>query len=324
MILFLPKILKSKDLQDFFNNKSILNEPINWQLAKLGGIEVVVKREDLLHPEVSGNKFRKLKYNLLEAKKSHDALLTFGGAFSNHIAATAAAGQLFGFKTIGVIRGDELALDLEKALGQNPTLRLAHSYGMEFKFVSRSDYRLKNTKEFIASLHQEFGSFYEVPEGGTNNLAIKGCEEILKSEDADFDYICVAVGTGGTISGLIKTAKPHQKVLGFPALKGDFLNKDINELIGFKTNWELITDYHFGGYAKISKELITFINNFKSETGIPLDAVYTGKMFFGIASLIEQGYFKSGTKILVIHTGGLQGNEGINQVLKRKYNIEIR
>lgn len=297
---------------------------LNWSLAGEKDLTVVVKREDLLHPEISGNKFRKLKYNLIKAKADgYDTLLTYGGAYSNHIAATAAAGHLFNFKTIGVIRGNELGENLEKTLEQNPTLKLAHKYGMYFKFVSRSDYRLKTTSEFIEKLHLEFGDFYNVPEGGTNNLAIKGCEEILNKKDAEFDYICVAVGTGGTISGLINTSKNTQKVLGFPALKGDFLYKDINNLIKPKNNWQLITDYHFGGYAKVSKELVTFINNFKTKTGLPLDAVYTGKMFFGLADLIKKDFFKRGTKILVIHTGGLQGNIGMNNLLKKKYNIEL-
>jgi 1-aminocyclopropane-1-carboxylate deaminase/D-cysteine desulfhydrase-like pyridoxal-dependent ACC family enzyme len=311
-------------LQQFFKDKSILNEKLNWSLADEKDVTVVVKREDLLHPEISGNKFRKLKYNLIKAKTDgFSTLLTYGGAYSNHIAATAAAGHLFNFKTIGVIRGDELGDDLEKTLAQNPTLKLAHTYGMRFKFVLRRDYRLKTTPAFIEKLHKEFGNFYNVPEGGTNNLAIKGCEEILKQKDSEFDYICVAVGTGGTISGLINTATDSQRVLGFPALKGDFLRKDINNLIKPKDNWQLITDYHFGGYAKVSKELVTFINDFKTETGLPLDAVYTGKMFFGLSDLIARDFFKKEAKILVIHSGGLQGNSGMNILLKKKYNLEL-
>jgi len=311
-------------LQQFFKDKSILNEHLNWSVAEEKDVTVVIKREDLLHPEVSGNKFRKLKYNLIQAKADgFSTLLTYGGAYSNHIAATAASGHLFNFKTIGVIRGNELGENLEKTLAQNPTLKLAHKYGMRFKFVSRSEYRLKNTVPFLETLHSEFGTFYNVPEGGTNNLAIKGCEEILKPSDAAFDYICVAAGTGGTISGLINASSDSQKVLGFPALKGDFLYKDINNLIEPKKNWQLICDYHFGGYAKISKELVTFINNFKSETGLPLDAVYTGKMFFGLADLIKKDFFKKGSKMLVIHSGGLQGNIGMNALLKKKYNLEL-
>jgi len=308
----------------FFNNKSILNEPIKWALADKYGVKVVIKREDLLHSEVSGNKFRKLKYNLIKAREDKfDTLLTYGGAFSNHIAATAAAGKLFGFKTIGVIRGDELGLDLNKTLINNPTLQLAHKHDMHFKFVSRADYRLKNKSEFSSKLHNEFGNFYELPEGGTNLLAIKGCEEILKPKDTDFDYICVAVGTGGTVAGIINSSKQNQNVLGFSALKDNFLINDITMLSKQKNNWKLLTDYHFGGYAKVCKEFIIFINKFKLETGIKLDAVYTGKMMYGLADLIKRKYFDRGSKILIIHTGGLQGNTGMNIFLKKKYKIAI-
>ena len=324
MDLFLPKLINSNRLQQFFDNKSILNEPIKWALAERYGIEVVIKREDLLHNEVSGNKFRKLKYNLIKAKKDkYDTLLTYGGAFSNHIAATAAAGKLFGFKTIGIIRGDELGVNLEKTLAYNPTLKLAHKYGMQFKFVRRTNYRLKGTDSFSNNLKNEFGDFYELPEGGTNNLAIKGCEEILKPKDVNFDYICVAVGTGGTIAGIINTSNQKQKILGFSALKGNFLNKNVSMLCNPKNNWKIITDYHFGGYAKVSKEFITFINEFKLETGIALDAVYTGKMVYGLADLIRKQYFTRGSKILVIHTGGLQGNIGMNLFLKKKYKLNL-
>ncbi len=309
----------------FFNNKSILNEPIKWALADKHNVKVVIKREDLLHNEVSGNKFRKLKYNLIKAKDDgFNTLLTYGGAFSNHIAATAAAGKLFGFKTIGVIRGDELSLNLNKTLNNNPTLQLAHKYGMQFKFVSRTDYRLKNKPNFSNKLHNEFGCFYELPEGGTNLLAIKGCEEILKPKDTDFDYICVAVGTGGTIAGIINSSKQNQNVLGFSALKGSFLKNDISVLCKQKNNWKLISDYHFGGYAKVSKDFIIFINKFKNETNIALDAVYTGKMMYGLADMIRKEYFNSGSKLLVIHTGGLQGNIGMNIFLKKKYKIVLR
>ncbi|KAA5826197.1 1-aminocyclopropane-1-carboxylate deaminase/D-cysteine desulfhydrase [Algibacter amylolyticus] len=277
-------------------------------------VELYIKREDAIHPFVSGNKYRKLKYNLLEAKKhNYDTMLTFGGAFSNHIAAVAAAGKGSGLKTIGVIRGEELA----EKVASNATLSFAKANGMDFKFVSRETYRSKTNPEFLEALKKEFGSFYHIPEGGTNAFAIKGCEEILTPEDSKFNYICTAVGTGGTISGLINCLKPSQQVLGFPALKGDFLKEDISKFAN-KSNWELITDYHFGGYAKINEALIAFINTFKQDYGIALDPVYTGKMLFGILDLIEKGYFPEGSKILAIHTGGLQGIAGMNAVLKKK------
>lgn len=277
-------------------------------------IEVFIKREDLIHPFVSGNKFRKLKYNLLQAKKeNHKTLLTFGGAFSNHIAAVATAGKIEGFKTIGIIRGDELADRIE----DNPTLKFAKENGMELEFISREDYSNKTESAFLETLRLKFGSFYLIPEGGTNQLAVKGCQEILTPDDAVFDYVCCPVGTGGTISGLINSIQPNQKVLGFPALKGDFLQNEIRNFAQHD-NWQLITDYHFGGYGKVNEELVLFLNQFSSETKILLDPIYTGKMVFGVIDLIQKDYFANNTKILIIHTGGLQGIAGMNQLLEKK------
>ena len=300
-----------------FEFEKTINERVN--LPKTKGVELYVKREDQIHAFVSGNKYRKLKYNLLEAEKSgYKTLLTFGGAFSNHIAAVASAGHLIGFKTIGVIRGDEL----ESKISENATLNFAQENGMQFKFVSREIYRSKTSESFLESLKAEFGEFYVIPEGGTNELAVKGCQEILYPEDFNFDYICCSVGTGGTISGLINGSKPSQQVLGFPALKGDFLKEDISKFATL-TNWKLITDYHFGGYAKINDELVAFINQFKSDYNLPLDPVYSGKMMFGILDLIDKNYFPKGSKILAIHTGGLQGIEGMNAHLRKKNLSEI-
>lgn len=297
---------------DSLNLPIIINEPIDD--CGFNDFHLSLKPEYLLHPIISGNKFRKLKYNLLEAKRSdRKTLLTFGGAYSNHIAAVAAAGKTFGFSTIGIIRGEELVDKIDS----NPTLKFAKECGMKFKFISREDYRHQSTSSFIDQLKGGFGDFYLIPEGGTNDLAVKGCEEILTDADSEFDFICCSVGTGGTISGLINSSLPHQKILGFPALKGGFLQEEIAKF-ATKNNWELINDYHFGGYAKINQELISFINRFKSKYGIPLDPIYTGKMLFGIFDLMAKGYFPAGSKILAIHTGGLQGIEGMNLVLKQK------
>jgi len=275
-------------------------------------IDLSIKREDLIHPLISGNKFRKLKYNLAECKKQRlQKMLTFGGAFSNHIAAVAALGQEYEIETIGIIRGEELS----KNWHQNPTLQFAADCGMQLDFISREEYTHKNTEIFIKKLIEIHGDFYLLPEGGTNGLAIKGCEEILTGQDAAFDYICCAVGTGGTISGIINSIKPHQKVLGFPALKGDFLKEEIRKF-AHNDNWTLIEGYDFGGYAKINTELIDFINRFYKETTIPLDPVYTGKMVFGVIDLIRKGYFPKDSKILMIHTGGIQGIRGMNLRLK--------
>ncbi|RYZ82116.1 MAG: pyridoxal-phosphate dependent enzyme, partial [Moraxellaceae bacterium] len=188
-------------------------------------IQVDIKREDLLHAQISGNKFRKLKYNLREAQQLNQrTLLTFGGAYSNHIAAVATAGHAFGFNTIGIIRGEELADKID----HNHTLTQALQHGMQLHFISRADYRRKTEPAFIAALQAQFGHFYLIPEGGSNQLAVQGCTEILTPQDKQqFDYLCCAVGTGGTLAGIIEASAPTQTVLGFAALKGDFLQAEI-------------------------------------------------------------------------------------------------
>ncbi len=290
------------------------NQQVLLSILAQKKIALYVKREDALHPFISGNKFRKLKYNLIEAKKKDfKTILTFGGAFSNHIAATAYAGKESNLQTIGIIRGEELAHKWQ----DNPTLRFANINGMQFKFVSRSWYRAKDSLEAVALLEKEFGAFYKIPEGGTNVLAVQGCEEILTPEDAKFDVICTCVGTGGTIAGIINSAQNQQKVIGFPALKGVFLKKDISKFSA-NSNWHLETKYSFGGYGKVTQELVDFINDFKSKTTISLDPIYTGKMMYGLLDLIANDYFRPETKILAIHTGGLQGIAGMNIKLQNK------
>ncbi len=286
-----------------------INDPV---LDKLN-IELYIKREDLSEPYISGNKFRKLKYNLIEAKKSkYNTLLTFGGAYSNHIHAVAYAGKKYGFKTIGIIRGEE-------TLPLNPTLADVKSFGMKLHHISRKDYRNKNQNYFLKSLQARFGDFYLMPEGGSNTLAVKGCTEIIDNRALEFDHICCACGTGGTLAGIIAGLNGRKKIWGFPVLKnGGFLKEDISRLIfdynsrRFK-NWELIVDYHFGGYAKFNQDLISFINDFKSRKSIPLDPIYTGKLMYGLYDLVKKGFFTNGSRILVVHTGGLQGIKGFNE-----------
>ena len=298
---------------DFLNQKIDINIKNN--------IELFIKREDLLHPIISGNKFRKLKYNIEAAKKANQStLLTFGGAFSNHILAVAGAGAEFGFKTIGIIRGEEL----ENKMDENPTLAHAKELGMQFYFVSRTAYRDKESSSFISNLHEKFGDFYLVPEGGTNDWAIKGCEEILTPLDKNyFSHITCAVGTGGTISGLINSSGENQQLIGFSSLKGAFLSDVIRNFVK-KKNWSINEVYHFGGYGKVNNELIAFLNSFYNQTSIPLDPVYTGKMVFGVLDLIQNGYFPPNSKILMIHTGGLQGIKGMNFALQKKNKERIQ
>jgi 1-aminocyclopropane-1-carboxylate deaminase len=269
-------------------------------------IRLLVRREDLNHPFVSGNKWWKLKYNLEKAVRlNHHTLLTFGGAHSNHIFATAAAGKELGLKTIGVIRG-------EKTLPLNHTLTFAESCGMELHYISREEYRKKTEPDFIQQLQNFFGDFYLIPEGGTNELAIKGCAEwaLNLEQETNFDYVCLAVGTGGTMAGLINGLSPLKKVIGFPVLKGaQFLEGEIEKhlTISSKT-WSLTYDYHFGGYGKSNSVLENFITRMKAEHQLPLDEVYTGKILYGVLDMIRNRYFIDGSNILVLHTGGLQAN----------------
>ncbi|MEX0882489.1 MAG: pyridoxal-phosphate dependent enzyme, partial [Cyclobacteriaceae bacterium] len=268
-----------------------------------------------MHPLVPGNKFYKLKYNLLEAKKNgHHTLLTFGGAYSNHILATAHAAKQEGFKAIGMIRG-EINYPL------NPTLFRAVAMGMQLEALSRKDYREKNTEKYIFRLREKFGRFYLLPEGGTNHLAIKGCVEILSQDDLQYDLITVPIGTGGTFCGLLANEDYKRKVLGFSVLKGDFIYREIEQLLSAhqirpQCNWEIINRYHFGGYAKYKPELIRFMSEFYHQTKIPLDPIYTSKMMFGLMDMIKSNHFPPEMKILVLHTGGLQGIDGYAERFK--------
>ena len=276
-------------------------------------------RLDTIHKHWSGNKYFKLKFNLEEARKQNKTtLLTFGGAYSNHIAATAAAGKENGFETIGIIRG-------EKHEPLNPTLQFASDCGMQLHYVSREEYRKKDSAEFYNSLTQQFNNFYLIPEGGSNLLAIKGCTEILNSVEENFDFVCCACGTGTTLAGLILSLNKNQKAIGFSSLKGgeflvDDIQKQLNDYslkysktIDFADNWSINSDYHFGGYAKTTEQLIAFKKDFQAQQNIELDYVYTAKMMFGIFDLIAKNYFPEGSKILAIHTGGIQGNKGFEK-----------
>lgn len=276
-------------------------------------VRLFIKREDLTHPEISGNKYWKMFYNVkkyLEKEVSERKIITFGGAFSNHIAAAAALGKEFGIETLGIIRGDEL----ENNWQENPTLSLAHQNGMTFRFVTREIYRDKET--LMKNLQEEFPESLVVPEGGTNENAVEGIQFMLNEETQDFDYLCSAIGTGGTLSGISKFAEEHQKVLGFKAVKDESLEKRI---LNFSKRQNFtIFDASDGGFGKITDENIRFINKFYQDFGIILEPVYTGKMLRKIFELIEEDYFPENSKILAFHTGGLQGIKGANEMLKKK------
>lgn len=259
-------------------------------------------RLDLLHPEISGNKWFKLRYNLEEARAagSHH-ILTFGGAWSNHILAAAAACQMAGMASTGIIRG-------EAAPVLSRTLQQAQQYGMRLQFVSREDYRQKGRQDWQA----RFPGSYIIPEGGHNAAGAKGCREILPLAAYEgFTHIGCAVGTGTTLAGLINSMLPHQNALGFTVLKGAaYLQQEVEQLleVPVRPQWQLLHDFHLGGYARVTPALTDLINAFYKDTGIPLDIVYTGKMVWGFRQLVKQGYFMAGSRILLVHTGGLQGN----------------
>lgn len=292
-------ILKS---MSFFNLPSPIHQ-LNSAFLQKQEVELWLKRDDLIHEEISGNKWRKLKYNIAEAEKQGlERILTFGGAYSNHIAATAAAGKVFGIETVGVIRGDEGF--------ENKTLQDAKENGMQLHFISRAEYKLKTEERFIQQLKDQFGAFYLIPEGGANELGVQGCEEIMKEMKQSFDVIAISAGTGTTAAGVCRKLE-NENLMVFPALKGGgFIKDELKQYCseGQLQNVQLQLEYHFGGYGKTKPEQLQFMSDFFEEYGVELDKIYTSKLMFGLFDLIRKGHFKKGTKILAIHTGGLQGN----------------
>ncbi|MFD7026099.1 1-aminocyclopropane-1-carboxylate deaminase/D-cysteine desulfhydrase [Promicromonospora sukumoe] len=278
-------------------------EVLDDERLDAAGVRVLLKRDDLIHPDLPGNKWRKLKYNLEAARTAGASkLLTFGGAYSNHVRAVAAAGALFGFETIGVIRGE--AHD-----PLNPSLRFAVDHGMRLTYLDRQTYRRKTDRAVTDRLHAEFGDFYLVPEGGSNALAVRGCAELVGEITEGFDVVCCGAGTGGTLAGLAAGLGPGQRAIGFSSLKGGgFLSDDVAALqrdaLGEATvNWRVETGYHFGGYAKSTPELAAFVDDFLGRHGLRLDWVYVAKMMYGIYDLAAKGAFPVGTRIVAVITG---------------------
>lgn len=311
---------------------------LETQFLKEKKINLFVKRDDLIHRLVQGNKWRKMKYNLLKINElDSPTLLTFGGAFSNHIYSTAAAGYLLGIPTIGVIRG-------ERGIPLSNTLVFAENYKMGLHFVNRERFKNKEATAQAIIKTLDTKNVYILPEGGTNSLALLGCQEIVHELNLQmstpFDYIVSACGTGGTVAGIIQACNRHQKVIGIAVLKGDFFYNDIKLLLNNKSSadlflkkshcppegtaqWIINSDYHFGGYAKYTLDLIHFINQFKAEFNIPLDPIYTGKMFYGLFDLIKNDYFPQGSTIVAVHTGGTQGIQGFNEFRLKNSSVKI-
>lgn len=284
-----------------------------------------VLRLDAMGALTGGNKHFKLKYNLEAVKQQgHKKILTFGGAWSNHLAAVAASRQLAEgsqqVEVIAIIRG-------EKPQIFSRTLSFCEEKGIKLHFVSREEYRQRHDAGYIAELKQRFGEFYLLPEGGSNELAVKGCSEIVGLIEEKFDVICCPVGSGGTLAGIASSIQPDQLALGFVAIRqGEYLEGSIAQLMTplsqtasprkgeTRTTFKLIHDYHFGGFAKVTPQLRAFKKTFEAQNGFELDFVYTSKMLFGIFELMEKNYFKPGTRIVAVHTGGLQGNAGFTEL----------
>lgn len=293
-------------MADIFNLPTRLDK-ISNELTRQFNINLFIKRDDLIHPDIPGNKWRKLKYNIAQAQLEHKTtLLTFGGAFSNHITATAAAGKYLGFKTIGIIRGEEYT-------PLNKSLQFAKDCGMQLHYLDRENYRAKNTDTLLTTHDSRL--IYFIPEGGANELAIKGCKEIVDEIEIDFDFICCACGTGTTIAGMASNLQQHQQAIGFAVLKHATLEEEIKSKLIVNRQLSIV-NYPFGGYAKTTPELIQFIKDFYHEHNILLDYVYTGKMMYGIFDLMAKNYFPENSTIIAVHTGGVMNANVFNNEQK--------
>ncbi len=296
-------------------------EQLHLSLFEEKKVEVWIKRDDLIHDEISGNKWRKLKYNVQTFQEgNYDTILTFGGAYSNHILATAKVGFDFKIPTIGIIRGEE-------QLPLNPTLARAKELGMQLHYSSRTEYKEKDNPTYLQQLQQQFGAIYIIPEGGGNTQGVLGCKDILSEIKTNFNYIVTDCGTGATLAGLAVGLKKHQKAIGIPVLKGgEFILQEVKKYYQLMEvnlaqieQIDLATDYHFGGYAKYKPELLEFMRSFYLQTGIKTDPVYTGKLCYGVLDLIAKDYFPPQSKIIILHTGGFQGIAGF----EKRYKIKI-
>ena len=297
-----PKLI---NLEKKFNPSILTRLKDPW--LQQFNIEIWMKRDDLLHPIISGNKWRKLKFILEHALSlGIETIISMGGAYSNHLHALAYTGHLLGLQTVAMIRG-------ERPESFNPTLSDLLKWGMELRFVSRTEYRqLREYKSWDAFPGLKPGEYW-LPEGGAVELALHGVKQMVEEIGLEYDLICVPCGTGTTLAGIVDAVPQHVTALGFAALKGaGFLEKDVKDLLqqsgGHACSWSINNDYHFGGFAKTSFELLSFIETFEKATGIQLEPVYTGKMMYGVYDLIRLGYIPSGQRVIVVHTGGLQGN----------------
>lgn len=319
MNLFQNKYEKILELPD--ENQSVIQR---FYLPDIDeNLQTFVVRDDLIHQAISGNKWRKLKYNLEKAKNENfKTILTFGGAFSNHLFAVATAGKIYDFETIAFVRGEEYE-------HLNPTLEYAKLSGMSIYYINRETYRNRNNPNFQQELAKNFKKPFIVPEGGSNHFALKGVAEIYKLIPFTPNYVFSAVGSGGTLAGLIDGAEKSTKIIGITAIKnGSYMKEIIKNFISYNSEnekkfWSLFTDFHFGGFAKIDRKLVDFANKFQQINGFEIDFIYTAKMFYAIWELAKQNYFCKTDKIVAIHTGGLQGNVGMQNKINKIINYGL-
>lgn len=278
------------------------------KIDNIKGINLFLKRDDLIHEDVSGNKWRKLKEHVNFAVENNiDTIETFGGAYANLLPSVAAVGKIFGVKTIATVRGEEVS---------NPTMDYCRELGMELRFVSRTKFKelARDLREVVIK-----DKTLIVPEGGASKYGVLGCEDIVNEIEIDFDVITVDAGTGATAAGMLRALKGSQKLIVFPVLKGEFIKAEIKRLYEdaygetCPDNYEVIEDYHFGGFVKWNMDLIEFIRSFRLKYGVQLDPIYTGKQLFGVIDLIEKGYFSGIKNVVSVHTGGIQGIAGFEQ-----------
>ena len=287
---------------------------IKHPLFSYHNIDVFIKRDDLIHPIISGNKWRKLKYNLAQATQgSYQGILSFGGCFSNHIHALAFACQQQNIKSVGIIRG-------EQNYANNFTLSWARHWGMTLDFVDRKTYRLRNQAEYLAELQRQYPQHFIVPEGGSNTFALPGVAEVITelNDQCDFDSLLTPVGSGGTLAGLIAGDKNQHQLLGIAVLKqSDYLQAEVKQLLSIEakqySNWQILSEFHLGGYAKFSQVDCQRIIEFSQITGIDFEPVYSGKMLLALLDLVDNGFFAAKKRIVILHTGGLQGLGGLAQ-----------
>ncbi|RIZ65395.1 MAG: 1-aminocyclopropane-1-carboxylate deaminase/D-cysteine desulfhydrase [Methylococcales bacterium] len=294
-----PKLIKLEE-----NFKPSILTKIDEPLCTQFNIELWMKRDDQLHPVISGNKWRKLKFILNHALYTgSDTIISMGGVYSNHLHALAYTCKAIGLKNIAYIRGDAPTL-------LTPTLADLTAWGTELRYISRTEYRqLRQYKSYL-DLPGLKPQQYWLPEGGAQPLALSGLAELVEEIEISYDYLCVPCGTGTTLAGLISATPDHISLLGFAALKNaSFLNTDVSALLAQnKSNWQINLDYHFGGFASSTPELLSFIKAFETKTNIQLEPVYTGKMMYALYDLISKGHFNAGQRIIALHTGGLQGD----------------